>query len=111
MVPGTCRAEPAELLDHVPARWSYRRVTAEDELKATNYLACPRQPATGWAYLDAVAAVTLVEFTRLKYHRPNIKRRRENGVVKKHHCKDCDFYRQTSIFATLGPCSERTNVV
>ena len=32
------------LLDHVPARWSYRRVTAEDELKATNYLACPRQP-------------------------------------------------------------------
>lgn len=44
-------------LDHVPARWSYRRVTAEDELKATNYLACPRQPAAGWAYLDAVAAV------------------------------------------------------
>jgi len=45
------------LLDHVPARWSYRRVTAEDELKATNYLACPRQPAVGWAYLDAVADV------------------------------------------------------
>jgi S-DNA-T family DNA segregation ATPase FtsK/SpoIIIE len=45
------------LLDHVPARWSYRRVTAEDELKATNYLACPRQPAAGWAYLDAVADV------------------------------------------------------
>ena len=33
-----------DILDHVPARWSYRRVTAEDELKATNYLACPRQP-------------------------------------------------------------------
>lgn len=49
-------AEP-ELLDHVPARWSYRRVTAEDELKATTYLACPRQPKTGWAYLDAVAAI------------------------------------------------------
>ena len=46
-----------DLLDHVPARWSYRRVTAEDELKATNYLACPRQPAAGWAYLDAVADV------------------------------------------------------
>jgi S-DNA-T family DNA segregation ATPase FtsK/SpoIIIE len=48
---------PPSLLDHVPARWSYRRVTAEDELKATNFLACPRQPAAGWAYLDAVAAV------------------------------------------------------
>lgn len=48
---------PPDLLDHVPARWSYRRVTAEDELKATNYLACPRQPSAGWAYLDAVACV------------------------------------------------------
>lgn len=46
-----------DILDHVPARWSYRRVTAEDELKATSYLACPRQPASGWAYIDAVAAV------------------------------------------------------
>lgn len=46
-----------DILDHVPARWSYRRVTAEDELKATSYLVCPRQPAEGWAYLDAVAAV------------------------------------------------------
>jgi S-DNA-T family DNA segregation ATPase FtsK/SpoIIIE len=44
-------------LDHVPGRWSYRRVTAEDELKATNYLTCPRQPAAGWAYLDALAAI------------------------------------------------------
>ncbi len=50
-------AAAPSLLDHVPARWSYRRVTAEDELKATNYLACPRQPAAGWAYLDAVADV------------------------------------------------------
>ncbi|RWO32360.1 MAG: hypothetical protein EOS10_11735 [Mesorhizobium sp.] len=49
-------AEPS-LLDHVPARWSYRRVTAEDELKATSYLACPRQPSVGWAYVDAVAGV------------------------------------------------------
>lgn len=46
-----------DILDHVPARWSYRRVTAEDELKATSYLVCPRQPSAGWAYLDAVAAV------------------------------------------------------
>lgn len=50
-------ASPPHFLDHVPARWSYRRVTAEDELKATNYLACPRQPAASWAYLDAVAGV------------------------------------------------------
>lgn len=47
----------ADVLEHVPARWSYRRVTAEDELKATSFLACPRQPAAGWAHLDAVAAV------------------------------------------------------
>lgn len=45
------------LLEHVPARWSYRRVTAEDELKATVYLTCPRQPDAGWAYIDAVANV------------------------------------------------------
>ncbi|MFA6115503.1 MAG: FtsK/SpoIIIE domain-containing protein [Sphingomonas sp.] len=45
------------LLEHVPARWSYRRVTAEDELKATSYLTCPRQPDAGWAYVDAVAGV------------------------------------------------------
>ena len=45
------------LLQHVPSRWSYRRVTAEDELKATSYLTCPRQPDAGWAYVDAVAAV------------------------------------------------------
>lgn len=45
------------LLEHVPARWSYRRVTAEDELKATSYLTCPRQPVAGWAYVDAIAGV------------------------------------------------------
>lgn len=45
------------VLEHVPARWSYRRVTAEDELKATVYLTCPRQPDAGWAYVDAVANV------------------------------------------------------
>jgi S-DNA-T family DNA segregation ATPase FtsK/SpoIIIE len=52
--------EPSQLpdiLDHVPARWSYRRITAEDELKATSYLVCPRQPRCGWSYIDAVAAV------------------------------------------------------
>ncbi|NSY51668.1 FtsK/SpoIIIE domain-containing protein [Agrobacterium tumefaciens] len=45
------------LLEHVPARWSYRRVTAEDELKATSYLTCPRQPDAGWSYIDAVANI------------------------------------------------------
>ena len=55
-------AVPAEshnpsLIEHVPARWSYRRVTAEDELKAISYLTCPRQPEAGWAYVDAVAGV------------------------------------------------------
>lgn len=50
-------AQPPEMLEHVPPRWSYRRVTAEDELKATSYLICPRQPAEGWAYVDAVASV------------------------------------------------------
>ncbi|MBN3868023.1 FtsK/SpoIIIE domain-containing protein [Gluconobacter kondonii] len=54
-VPATAR-NPS-LLEHVPARWSYRRVTAEDELKATVYLTCPRQPDAGWAYVDAVANV------------------------------------------------------
>ena len=59
-------ATAPSILDHVPARWSYRRLTAEDELKATNYLACPRQPAAGWAYLDAVADVV-----RRQSHGPN----------------------------------------
>lgn len=54
-VPATDR-NPS-LLEHVPSRWSYRRVTAEDELKATSYLTCPRQPDAGWAYVDAVAGV------------------------------------------------------
>jgi S-DNA-T family DNA segregation ATPase FtsK/SpoIIIE len=56
-LPVPAQATVPDILDHVPARWSYRRVTAEDQLKATSYLACPRQPAAGWAYLDAVAAV------------------------------------------------------
>lgn len=49
--------EAIDVMEHVPARWSYRRVTAEAELKSTNFLACPRQPDAGWRYLDAVATV------------------------------------------------------
>ena len=44
--------EGIDVSEHVPARWSYRRVTAEDELKATSFLVCPRQPDAGWAYLE-----------------------------------------------------------
>lgn len=54
-VPAT--ADNPSIFDNVPARWSYRRVTAEDQLKATTYLVCPRQPAIGWAYVDAVSDV------------------------------------------------------
>ena len=55
--PVPAESENPGILEHVPARWSYRRVTAEDELKATSYLTCPRQPDAGWAYVDAVANV------------------------------------------------------
>ena len=54
-VPAT--ADNPSLIEHVPARWSYRRVTSEDELKATSYLTCPRQPDAGWAYVDAIANI------------------------------------------------------
>lgn len=55
--PVPAMSDNPSLLSHVPARWSYRRVTSEDELKATSYLTCPRQPDAGWAYIDAVASV------------------------------------------------------
>lgn len=44
-------------LEHAPSRWSYRSVSGENELKSTTFLTCPRQTATGWAYVDAVASV------------------------------------------------------
>lgn len=44
-------------LEHAPSRWSYRSVSGENELKSTTFLACPRQTASGWAYVSAVAAV------------------------------------------------------
>lgn len=47
----------ADLLHHVPARWAYKRSAAEDELKSTSYLSCPRQPNAGWAYMAAVQAI------------------------------------------------------
>lgn len=55
--PVPAMSDNPSLLEHVPARWSYRRVTSEDELKATSYLTCPRQPDAGWAYVDAVANI------------------------------------------------------
>jgi S-DNA-T family DNA segregation ATPase FtsK/SpoIIIE len=44
-------------LEHAPSRWSYRSVSGENELKATTFLACPWQTASGWAYVSAVASV------------------------------------------------------
>lgn len=45
-------------LEHAPSRWSYRSVSGENELKSTTFLTCPRQTASGWAYVDAVASVS-----------------------------------------------------
>ncbi len=45
-------------LEHAPSRWSYRSVSGENELKSTTFLTCPRQTASGWAYVDSVAAVS-----------------------------------------------------
>jgi len=44
-------------LEHAPSRWSYRSVSGENELKSTTFLTCPRQTASGWAYVGAVASV------------------------------------------------------
>lgn len=44
-------------LEHVPSRWSYRSVSGENELKSTTFLTCPRQTASGWAYVGAVGSV------------------------------------------------------
>lgn len=49
--------EAIQFAEHVPARWSYRQVSNDAELKATNFLVCPRQPSAGWAYLDLVAGL------------------------------------------------------
>lgn len=55
-VPRTDDTDP-HILDHVPPRWSYRRVVGEEQLTATSYLVSPRQPRVGWSYLDALAAL------------------------------------------------------
>lgn len=44
-------------VEHAPSRWSYRSVSGENELKATTFLTCPLQTASGWAYVTAVASV------------------------------------------------------
>lgn len=53
------KAEDAnpDFFEHVPARWSYRQVSKDAELKATNFLVCPRQPDCGWAYVNMIAAL------------------------------------------------------
>ena len=44
-------------LEHAPSRWSYRSVSGENELKSTTFLTCPRQTASGWAYVGSVASL------------------------------------------------------
>lgn len=44
-------------LEHTPSCWSYRSVSGENELKSTIFLTCPKQTASGWAYVGAVASV------------------------------------------------------
>ncbi len=64
-VPRNDETDPS-ITDHVPPRWSYRRVVGEEQLTATSYLVSPRQPRVGWSYLDALAAVI-----RKQSHRDN----------------------------------------
>lgn len=64
-VPRNDSTDPS-ILDHVPPRWSYRRVVGEEQLTATSYLVSPRQPRVGWSYLDALAGVI-----RKQSHRDN----------------------------------------
>lgn len=64
-VPRNDETDPS-IADHVPPRWSYRRVVGEEQLTATSYLVSPRQPRVGWSYLDALAAVI-----RKQSHRDN----------------------------------------
>jgi S-DNA-T family DNA segregation ATPase FtsK/SpoIIIE len=45
------------MLEHVPPRWSRKRVLHKGDLKSTAYLACPKQPEVGENYLQAVACV------------------------------------------------------
>lgn len=45
------------LLEHVPPRWSRKRVLQKGDLKSTAYLVCPKQPAVGENYLQAIACV------------------------------------------------------
>ncbi len=45
------------VLDHVPARFSYKKPSIKDDLKSTVYLTCPEQPHMGRAYLEALYAV------------------------------------------------------
>ena len=48
----TC--EPVELSTFIPARWSRRRPSAADDMKAVVYLCCPAQSKEGWAFISAL---------------------------------------------------------
>ena len=47
----------AELLHHVPPRWSRRRPMTRDDTRSVAYLACPVQPLVGWRDLQALHGV------------------------------------------------------
>jgi len=50
----TC--DPVELSTFIPARWSRRRPSAADDMKAVVYLCCPVQSKEGWAFISALTA-------------------------------------------------------
>lgn len=52
-----CQTEHPSLLDHVPPRWSRKRVLNKGDLKSTAYLVCPQQPEVGENYIRAVSCV------------------------------------------------------
>ena len=49
-------AEPIDIDDLVPSRWSRRRPSPRDEEKSAVYLTCPVQTREGWTYITGVAS-------------------------------------------------------
>lgn len=56
------------VFEHTPSRWSYRRVSGENELKSTTFLTCPQQTMSGRAYLDMVGAVVRQQDVPHQHH-------------------------------------------
>lgn len=49
-------AEPLDVDNLIPSRWSRRRPSPKDEEKSIVYLTCPAQSREGWAYITAISA-------------------------------------------------------